>query len=262
MGRRFLSEEQKIKFREKRNKTMMEKYGCLSFTNIDKVKKTKLKKYGDENYNNQTKREETCLEKYGVKHHNQCKEISNKISTKKKTRETQEKYENTMLEKYGNTNVNLVPEIKEKYKQTLLKNYGVTNPLKNIDIYNKHIMTMKENNSFRKSKDEEELYKQLCEKYGQDDVIRQYKDERYPYNCDFYIKSKDLFIEVNIHPSHGKHPFDKNNQEDILLLEKLKKDNSDWSKMIIDVWTIRDVEKLECAKRNNLNYETIYLSNK
>ena len=34
--------------------------------------------------------------------------------------------------------------------------------------------------------------------------------------------------------------------------------NMTWDKMILDVWTKRDVEKLSFAIKNNLNYITIY----
>ena len=163
-----------------------------------------------------------------------------------------------MMQRYGYKNPNLVPEIREKYTKTLLQNYGVTNPLKNKEIYQKHIDTMKKNNSYTTSKDEEIIYKELLEKYGYKNVIRQYKDKRYPFLCDFYIPSEDLFIEVNRHPSHGTHPFDKENPEDLKLLEKLKQDNSRWSQMIIDVWTKRDVNKLNIARKNKLNYKVIY----
>ena len=50
--------------------------------------------------------------------------------------------------------------------------------------------------------------------FEKDDIIRQYYDkDRYPFNCDFYIKSKDLFIEYQGHPSHGYCPFNRNNRE-------------------------------------------------
>lgn len=258
MGRRYLTEEGKANFREKRNKTMLERYGAKSITNISKVKQTKLKRYGNENYNNNEKRIQTCLEKYGVSHHNQFSEIADKISKTKSLPETQAKYESTMLERYGKRSPNLVPEIREKYTKTLLEHYGVTNPLKNKEIYDRHIETMKLNGSFNTSEPEELFYKSLLEKYNKDDIIRQYKDERYPFNCDFYIKSEDLFIELNYHPSHNDHPFDKNNKEDLFLLDKLKEENSNWSNMIIDVWTVRDVKKLEIANKNNLNYIVMY----
>ena len=261
MGARYLNEEQKKKFREKRNKTMMERYGCLSMTNVEKVKQTKLEKYGDENYNNQEKKKQTCLERYGVDSASQDKAIREKISNAKKSKETQEKFEQTCLKRYGNKNINLVPEIRDKYTKTLLKNYGVTNPLKNKEIYDKHILTMKENGSFTTSKPEEDYYKYLLSMYDEDDIIRQYSDKRYPFNCDFYIKSEDKFIELNYHPSHNKHPFDETNEEDIKLLESLKYENSDWSNMIIDVWCNRDVHKLNTAIKNNLNYKVIYPDN-
>lgn len=258
-NRKKLTEEQKKHFNEARKKTCLERYGNPNYNNMDKNRATKKERYGDENYNNQEKHEETCLERYGQTHHNKVKEISNKISKKKKSKETQKKYENTMMERYGVTNCNLSPIIREKYTNTLLKNYGVENPLKNKDIYNKHIQTMKQNNSFIKSKNEEELYQELCEEYGAENVIRQYRDEeRYPFDCDFYVKSKDLFIEVNIHPSHGTHPFNPENEDDIVLLEKLKNENTEWSNMIIDVWSVRDYKKQQIAKENNLNYITIY----
>lgn len=257
-NRKKLTEEQKRIFNEKRRKTCLERYGDPNYNNMTKVKQTKLEKYGDENYNNMEKTRQTNLERYGVEHQNQREEIAQKISRAKKTPETQEKYENTCLERYGNRNLNLVPEIREKYKQTLLKNYGVENPLQNRELCEKHLKTLIDNNSYGKSSFEENYYEELCDKYGVDDVIRQYKEERYPFNCDFYIKSEDLFIEINKHPSHNTHPFNPQDENDIALLEKLKEDNSRWSNMIIDVWTIRDVEKQRIAKENNLNYRVIY----
>lgn len=258
MGRK-LTEEQKQEIIKKRRATCLERYGDPNYNNMSKNKQTKLERYGDSNYNNQDKHKETCIERYGVEHHNQNKDISNKISEKKKTKETQEKYEQTMMKRYNVKHPNLSKSIREKYTNTLLRNYGVTNPLKNKDIYNKHIETMKENKSFNTSEPEEEYYKELCLKYGEENVIRQYYDaERYPYNCDFYIKTEDLFIELNFHPSHNFHPFDPTNKDDIVLLEKLKKENTDWANMIIDVWSVRDYKKQQLAKKNNLNYKAIY----
>ena len=121
--------------------------------------------------------------------------------------------------------------------------------------------TMRENNSYLTSKPEEKLYEELKLEYGENNVKRNYnQDPRYPFYCDFYIPSKDLFIELNKHPSHGPHPFDPNNEEDQKLLaeweEKAK--TSKYYKVSIDVWTKRDVNKLNTAKKNNLNYITIY----
>lgn len=121
--------------------------------------------------------------------------------------------------------------------------------------------TKKENGTFHVSSYEDICYKELCNVYGTDDIICQYhSDNRYPFSCDFYIKSLDLFIELNIHPSHGEHLFDENNKEDSKLLEQLKIENSNWSNMIVDVWYRRDVEKYNYVIKNNLNCKFIYSS--
>ena len=120
---------------------------------------------------------------------------------------------------------------------------------------------MKVNKTFNYSKQEKSYYEYLVNKYGKDDVLYQYKDkERYPFYCDFYIKSKDLFIELNLHRAHDKHPFDENNLEDIETLNKWKKKatNSKFYQNAIYVWTQLDTKKKNCAKQNNLNYITIY----
>ena len=259
MGARCLNEEQKKQFRERRNKTMLERYGVKGFTNVEKVKRTKLERYGDENYNNNEKHVETCLQRYGVEHHNKVDEIANKIRTAKLLPETQVKYEATMLERYGETSASRIPELREKYLNTLRSNYGVDNPLKSKEIKEKQLNTLRRNGNFNSSKAEEEFYIIACNCFGADNVIREYnKDTRYPFCCDFYIPSEDLFIELNLHPSHGEHPFDANNEEDVKLLETLEEKDDDWSRMIIDVWANRDVKKIQTAVSNNLNYITIY----
>lgn len=105
------------------------------------------------------------------------------------------------------------------------------------------------------------MYDKLLRQFGESDVYRQYSDgSRYPFNCDFYIKSRDLFIEVNNHPSHGGHPYDPNSEEDRKTLEELRSDGGSWARMIIDVWTVRDRLKFQTAQANKLNYLVIYRS--
>ena len=257
-NRKKLTDEQKRQYNAKRRQTLLERYGNPNYVNSEKCKQTKLERYGDANYNNKEKTRQTCLNKYGVSHQSKVKEIAEKIRQSKLTRETQEKYEKTMIDRYGVSHPNNCPTMREKYTQTLIKNYGVTNPLKCKAIYDKHIETMFKNNSFNNSKEEELLFKQLVDQYGEDNVLRQYSEERYPFKCDFYIKSEDLFIELNLHPTHGTHPFNPNDYEDIVLLEKLRRDDTEWSNKIIDVWSVRDYNKRQCAIKNNLNYKVIY----
>ena len=119
--------------------------------------------------------------------------------------------------------------------------------------------TRKNNHTINTSSFEIILYDTLVKHFNKDDIFKEYFDsKRYPFHCDFYIKPLDLFIELNLHPSHYSHPFDKNNIEDIEFKQKLSESNSEWDKMILDVWGQRDVIKKECAENNNLNYLMIY----
>lgn len=125
----------------------------------------------------------------------------------------------------------------------------------------RYLKTLSENGWFNTSKPEEELYQQLCEQYGKENVKHPYsEDPRYPFACDFYIVSEDLFIELNRFWHHGPHPFDENNPEDIELLNKWKEKakTSEQYKAAIHTWTIRDVNKIKTANKNNLNYKLIY----
>lgn len=113
----------------------------------------------------------------------------------------------------------------------------------------KRFNTLVKNNSFNKSIPEEKSYILLKEKYP--DVLRQYKSTVYPYHCDFYIPSLDLYIECNYHWTHGGHPYDPLNSEDIKKYNKWK---TIYNFKYCETWTIRDVKKRNTAKQNNLNW--------
>ena len=128
-------------------------------------------------------------------------------------------------------------------------------------ILSKQYITKKLNNSFNTSKPEEELYQYLLEQNKTKTILRQYKDdERYPFYCDFYIVEDDLFIELNAHWSHGGRPFDPNDEfcQKQLSEWQEKAKTSQFTANAIITWTVRDVQKLECAKAHNLNYKVIY----
>lgn len=121
--------------------------------------------------------------------------------------------------------------------------------------------TRKKHNTFNTSSIENTIYNELCEKYGVENVKRQYRDKtRYPYRCDFYVITADLFIEVNNHWTHGGRPFDASDIDCIKQLEiwKEKAKTSEFYRVAINTWTVRDVEKQNCAKQHNLNYKVIY----
>ena len=159
------------------------------------------------------------------------------------------------------TSDNRVMRLSESSRLGMLK-YVETKKKEDPDFYNRWRSNirkkMHENGTSKSSSPEDKMYEDLCNEYGQDDVERHYSDDRYPFECDFHIKSTDHFIELNYHPSHGEHPYDFDSEEDASLLKFLSEDNSKWSRMIIDVWANRDVKKLQCAKKNKLFYTVIY----
>lgn len=123
-------------------------------------------------------------------------------------------------------------------------------------IQNKTYKTKKKNNSFRNTELEKQAYQLCIEKFG--DIATEYKSEKYPFKCDIYIPSKDLYIELNFHWTHGKEPFDENNIEHQKILEQWKSKNNKFYNIAIDVWTKRDIEKIKIAKQNQLNYLVFY----
>lgn len=127
-------------------------------------------------------------------------------------------------------------------------------------VRQKIYLTKKANGTLNCSKPEMQYKDTLIALYGEDNVITQYKETRYPFNCDFYIKSEDKFIELNLHWTHGKKPYnpnDKECQEKLKLWEEKAKVSKFYANAI-QTWAVRDVNKLAVAKQNNLNYEVIY----
>lgn len=125
----------------------------------------------------------------------------------------------------------------EKAQQTMLKRYGVPFYTMTQDCIQKghtaeniqkRIDTRRKNNTFNTSSEETLLYEYLCDLCGQDDVFKEYQDTRYmdargyKFKCDFYIKSRDLFIELNLFPTHGTHPFNQYDKEDVKTVEILR----------------------------------------
>ena len=124
----------------------------------------------------------------------------------------------------------------------------------NVDVLpiDKILNTKKKNKTFNTSKPEKELGAKLKELYS--DLKTQYKSKEYPFACDFYIPSLDLYIEYNGSWTHGNHFFDENNQDDLDTLKLWRSKDTEYYNNAIMVWTIKDVQKLETAIKNNLNY--------
>ena len=250
--------------KKKMRETNLRKYGfnCSSKSEIvkEKVKQTCLKRYGVE-YTGQIeeakeKSKKTCLEKYGSEYY-----IGSKDCLEKTIEFSKQNYNVDWFTKSE--------KIKNKAKETMLRRYGVEYSmqiLKNKE-YMSYLMSsyemqerrynkMKRNHTFNSSSTEEELFLYIKSRFPT--VVRQYKDKnRYPYFCDFYIPELDYFIELQGYYTHGKHPFDPNSNEDLQLIEYYKKKYGEDCQPIT-IWSIKDVEKRDCAKRNHLNFKEVW----
>ena len=153
---------------------------------------------------------------------------------------------------YGVENPFQVDRNKEKIKNTCIERYGVVSPNKNRRILNKGLETKKRNHTVNTSRPENEVYEKLLTKFKR--VYRQYKSDKYPFLCDFYIGDLDLYMEYQGNWTHGKHPFDSNSIEDVIIVEEWNKKATRYYESAIDVWTKRDPLKRKTAKDNNLNW--------
>lgn len=215
----------------------MEKYGVDNPLKFEKIKE-KLK--------------ETCLEKYGSTSPLGSKIIYNK------TKETLKK-------NYGVDSPGKSKEIQNRIKTTMLSRYGVVSGLSfkssiekshTKEVIDKINESKRKNHTFNTSKFEEEMFSYIKEKFPF--VKRQYKDNiRYPWRCDFYISELDYFIEIQGYYTHGKEPYNPNSIKHQVLIQRYK-ERYDPNCQAITIWTIKDVEKRECAKKNNLNFKEIW----
>lgn len=250
--------------KRKMKETNLKKYGfnCPPKSEVvkEKTKQTCLKRYGVE-YTGQIeeakeKSKKTCLEKYGSEYYigsKDCLEKTVEFSKQNynvdwftKSEEIKNKAKETMLKRYGVEYSMQIPKNKE-YMSYLMSSY---------EMQERRYNTMKRNHTFNSSSTEEEFFLYIKSRFPK--VIRQYKDKnRYPYFCDFYIPELDYFIELQGYYTHGKHPFDPNSNEDLQLIEYYKKKYGEDCQPIA-IWSIKDVEKRDCAKRNHLNFKEVW----
>lgn len=157
--------------------------------------------------------------------------------------------------KYHNTWANKSQKEKDDIIRKRLESPNINSP----EAIDKAHQTRLQNGTTNKSKSEDDFYnKLLLMGYSEDDIIRNYvNDSRYPYNCDFYIKSKDLFIEYQGHQTHGPDIFDKNNDDHIKLLIKYQDKGYDMT-----TWFKRDPQKLQTAIKNKINLILVYQKGK
>jgi hypothetical protein len=240
------NEKQRI---SKQKATCVKNFGVDSFSKTPMFREC-IKEQHDEI---QEKIKQTCLKTLGV-------------DRPTKSPKVKEKIKQTCLKNWGETTNLKTPETKEKIKKTNEIKYGFDNPSKSLKVQAKIYETKKANNSFNKSSFEEQVYILLLTKFSKDDIKRQFRSKDYPFACDFYIKSLDLYIECNGMWTHGWYEneclgsFDSTNQKHIEVLNiwKEKGKKSKFFRNAVYCWTELDVRKLEAFKKNNLNYKIFW----
>jgi hypothetical protein len=149
---------------QKREKTMMEKYGVKSMFNIKEVKDKSIEKRKEmalkrkkekkiDVRTTQQKRLNTIFLKYNVSSY---KEYCEKYITKEITKQQQQTFKNTLKKKYNVENISDIPQIREKIKQTCVKKYGTTCALNTEEqkIKNENLTRTKTYNNFSRFKSE------------------------------------------------------------------------------------------------------------
>lgn len=215
--------------------------------------------------------EYTSMTRYGVPYYWQSDEGRKRLKELLSSEEVVEKTRQTNLERYDcevwqSSNAGreklASKEVRSKTEQTNYKRYGAKT-WSNSDegriamstyLQDKIIATKMEHGTINDSQPERNVYDLLVQKFGKDDIVPQYRSDRYPYKCDFYIKSLDLFMELNIYWMHGGHFFDENNEADLEKLQLWLSSNKPSYERAIYVWTQNDLDKRNTALQNNLNY--------
>lgn len=239
----------------------------------------------------------TSLQRYGVEHHSQTEESRqqrsaflklNPLALQESTRRTllarygvehawlipgrYARMQQTMLDRYGVDTAQLIPGVREKTRQTCLDCYGVAHPAQTAErkammsermsspvMRSRVAATKRRNGTFNASTVEQRLHGLLVERFGADDVLVQHRDEeRYPWACDFYIPSRDLFVELNGTWTHGGHWYDEDSGEDRAKLAAWgRKDTAFYRNAVVN-WSVRDVAKRERARQERLNYVVLW----
>lgn len=225
-----------------------------------------------------SKIKQTVTERYGVSNVMHVKTVVDKMKSTNNeiygsdcvfgSETIKDKIKHTIRERYGVESIGSLSASRDKATATNLALYGTKTYAECEDfkrrmkermpeILDKIFTTKSANNSFNKSDIEKRLFVELSKHF---DVVRQYKSSEYPYSCDFYIKSLNLYIEYNGTWTHGKHPYNDESDEDVKQLNDwiAKSNKSKYYQNAIRVWTVTDPKKFEIAKSNKLNYLAIY----
>lgn len=170
-----------------------------------------------------------------------------------KTRECIERRRMTNLAVRGVDNPMRDPGVRERHDATMLARTGYAHALQSPDTFRVMVEGMRERGSLRFTGAEDSLYQKLVAVFGDADVFRQYGSSVYPYPCDFYVQSRDMYIELNGFATHNNHWFGSCSTDEACVLAAQRVGTS-VCQYGDRTWTVKDVEKRACATRASLNY--------
>lgn len=209
---------------------------------------TKEERYGDRKYNNSEKQKQTLSEKddsfWETRHQKSLETRFDKNDGKYFSDESIKKTKETNLKKYNAESFAQTDDFKRIIRE------------KHDEIQEKQYKTKTNNKSFNTSSVENKFSIYL-DSLGIE-YIRQYKSDKYPFSCDFYIKPIDVYVELNGMWTHGGHPFNPKNPDDIEKFEMWKSKDNKFYNNAIYTWTDLDVRKRKTATKNRLNYIEIF----
>lgn len=275
----------------KLEQTCFKNHGKKRFNNHLKARNTKNIRYGDANYNNKTKHHITCItdiDENGLNSYQRQNKKAVKTRINKIDKDGLNSYKRGAIKAVKTARSNIDEKGLNSYDRGVIKScitcnirYGESNYCKTKQYkeymrredvkknrLEKVYATMKKNGTLGgpRSKSEIRCYEKAKLKY-QDTEHSYFKDSRYPFNCDMYIPSQDLFIECHFSQYHHYKPFDKNCIGDLAELSRLNHIinspylTNDYKKEYIDIiktWTVSDPLKFATFMNNKLNYKIFY----
>lgn len=229
-----------------------EKYGYIPGSYGSKeYKDYMISEYGVENPQQNSeiraKTIETMRNKYDIDYAFLTKEAKEKAKLNSHSTEVEDKIKNTCLTRYGVENPAQSNVVKEKSKNTIFKKHQINFSQERLNLSLKDLHNTGT-----------DIEKELYSKLSNFTVLYNACSNDYPYLCDFYVKELNLYIELNITWTHNFHYYDDTNNSDNDKLTEMINKNNDYYNMTIYTWTIRDIEKRDCAISNKLNYAVVW----
>lgn len=208
---------------------------------VYKLRSTQNEKYGGVGLAGKQaaeKARETCLARYGTENPMQSSQVQQILFSHN-------------IVKFGEASPFGRREVRDKARK--MKSKNAADAIKHYKLTGEL-----DEKIFHESPQEMTAFLLLCERFGTKDVYYQYgihpSDPRYPYACDFYIKSLDLFIEMNGHYTHGGHWYNPEDKDDALRVKHLLASGKKSAANFIRTWTVTDIEKRQKAKSSGIRY--------